>query len=73
MGKIDAVLKALRSCQRKLRQLKAGDQLATGAEPTFTELADAVEKVLEERRRQPERRTTRRSPPERRKRKPGAA
>ena len=66
MTKIDAVLKALRKCQRKLRQLKAGAQLSGQAEGAFTDLADAVEKILIDRRVQEERRGVPRRTPDRR-------
>jgi hypothetical protein len=64
---IDAVLKALRECQRKLRQLKAGDELTEHAEGAFSELADAVETVLKERRMGTDRRSTDRKTADRRK------
>jgi hypothetical protein len=64
--KIDAVLEALKTCQRRLRQLKAGRQLVDQAEGTFSELADTVERVVEERRKLADRRRERRATPERR-------
>ena len=62
MTKVDAVLEALRKCHQKLRQSKAGgQQLALNAGETFSELANEVDRVIEERRSGIERRKVPRS------------
>ena len=66
MTKIDAVLEALRKCHRKLRQSKAGQDMARDAGQAFAELATEVDRVIEERRSGIERRKTPRSTADRR-------
>ena len=66
MATLDAVLRALKKCQRTLRQLEAGQQLSQRAGSTFTELAADVERVLEERRNGSDRRKRPRCTPDRR-------
>ena len=64
--RVDAVLKALRECQRKLQHLKSGDELTENARRAFSELADAVEAALKDHRVLPDRRSQDRSTPDRR-------
>ena len=66
MATLDAVLLALKTCQQKLRQLKAGQQLSHAAGSAFTELANEVDRVLEERRSGTDRRKRLRFTPDRR-------
>jgi hypothetical protein len=62
----DAVLDALRACDRKLDQLKRGEQLLNQAEQAFSELAGTVDTVLQERRVHVDRRALTRAGADRR-------
>jgi hypothetical protein len=62
----DPILEALENCRVRLEKLKLGEQLTEQAGPTFAELGQRVDAVLEERRTNSDRRGLPRRSAERR-------